>query len=219
MNVSEAVLKRISTRAFLDKEVDLDLLKTILKKSSKAPSGGNLQPWIIYILHNEGLKRFLKFQQQWKGIDVPGYKIYPDNLKEPYKTLKYESGEALYNSIGVKRANRKARLEHVMKNFEFYGAPTALFCFIDRSMGAPQWSDLGMFLQTFMLISEEAGLGTCAQEIWTKKSESVADFLEVPEDLVLFCGMAIGYPDWNASINKFKTSRRELDQWCKFVCK
>ena len=46
-----------------------------------------------------------------------------------------------------------------MRNFEFYGAPTALFCFIDRTMGAPQWSDLGMFLQTFMLISEEAGLG------------------------------------------------------------
>ena len=44
-------------------------------------------------------------------------------------------------------------------------------------MGPPQWSDLGMFLQTFMLLAAEAGLDTCAQEAWAMKQESVSSFV------------------------------------------
>mgnify|MGYP000016358220 CR=1 FL=1 len=52
----------------------------------------------------------------------------------------------------------------------------ALFCFIDRKMGPPQWSDLGMFLQTFMLLAQEAGLDTCAQEWWSATPSTAAIF-------------------------------------------
>ncbi len=85
--------------------------------------------------------------------------------------------------------DKDGRLEQVMKNFEFFGAPAALFCFVDRADGPPQWSDLGMFLQTFMLLAKEAGLDTCAQEAWSMKQDSVQDFLKLDDDM-LFCGMA-----------------------------
>lgn len=29
-------------------------------------------------------------------------------------------------------------------NWNCFGAPAALFCYIDRDLGLPQWSDLGM---------------------------------------------------------------------------
>ena len=101
----------------------------------------------------------------------------------------------------------------------FFGAPAAFFCFVDRQMGTPQWSDLGMFLQTFMLLAREAGLDTCAQEAWSLKQESVTAFVEAPEDEMLFCGMAIGYRDTKASINELRTNRRPIETWAHFLKK
>ena len=83
-------------------------------------------------------------------------------------------------------------------------------------MNLPQWSDLGMFLQTFMLLAEESNLGTCAQESWSLKQNMVSKFFEVDSDLMLFCGMAIGYKDPNNPINNFKRTRRPLDDWAHF---
>ena len=105
----------------------------------------------------------------------------------------------------------------MFKNFEFFGAPAGLFCFVDRQMGLPQWSDLGMFLQTFMLVAQEYGLDTCAQEAWCMKQESVSAFLKIEPEYMIFCGMAIGYGDSNAAINSFTTERPPLEDWCQFV--
>ena len=62
----------------------------------------------------------------------------------------------MYKLLGIPRDDKEARIAHVMKNFEFFGAPAAIFCFVDKQMGPPQWSDLGMFLQTFMLLSSRS---------------------------------------------------------------
>ena len=113
------------------------------------------------------------------------------------------------------KAHQKAL--QVMKNFEFFGAPCALFCFVDRQMGPPQWSDLGMFLQTFMLLAKEAGLDTCAQEAWSMKHDSVSKFVKADDTDILFCGMAIGYRDDTALVNSLKSERRPLKEWAKFL--
>ena len=43
-------------------------------------------------------------------------------------------------------------------------------------MGPPQWSDLGMFLQTFMLLAVDRGLGTCPQLFWSLQHKAVSTF-------------------------------------------
>ncbi|MDB9908961.1 nitroreductase, partial [Gammaproteobacteria bacterium] len=142
---------------------------------------------------------------------------YPPNLKEPYRTSRYELGEQMYSILEISRDNKEGRLQQVMKNFIFFNAPAALFCFVDKTMGPPQWSDLGMFLQTFMLLAEEVGLSTCAQEAWAMKSESVAKFVNADDSDMLFCGLALGYKDPNQKINKLKSERRPINDWAKFV--
>ena len=84
-------------------------------------------------------------------------------------------------------------------------------------MGKPQWSDLGMFLQTFMLLAQAEGLSTCAQEAWSMKPESVKEFCNTEEDLMLFCGMSIGYEDKDAKVNQLRTERRPLEEWACFI--
>ncbi len=217
MKVSEAVESRQSIREYLKKPVDSSLIKEILEKSSRAANGGNLQPWQIFVINKESMADFLKQQSEWAEVETPAYDIYPPKLKEPYRTSRYELGEQMYSLLGIEREDKEGRFMQVLKNFEFFGAPAAIFCFVDKQMGPPQWSDLGMFLQTFMLLAQEAGLDTCAQEAWSIKQESVSDFFNVDNETMVFCGMAIGYKDPEATINKLRSERRPIDEWATFV--
>ena len=217
MKVSEAVESRQSIREYLKKPVDSSLIKEILEKSSRAANGGNLQPWQIFVINKESMADFLKQQSEWTEAETPAYDNYPPKLKEPYRTSRYELGEQMYSLLGIEREDKEGRFMQVLKNFEFFGAPAAIFCFVDKQMGPPQWSDLGMFLQTFMLLAQEAGLDTCAQEAWSIKQESVSDFFNVDNETMVFCGMAIGYKDPEATINKLRSERRPIDEWATFV--
>ena len=215
--LTEIINSRKSIRAFLDKPVDNKVIEEMLKKASQAPSGGNLQPWRIYVINSSSMNKFINFQKNWKGKEEPPYPIYPEKLKEPYRTSRYEVGEEMYSLLGIKREDKVGRLNQMLKNFDFFGAPVGLFCFTDKQMGLPQWSDLGMFLQTFMLLAVDQDLDTCAQESWSLKQNCVKTFLKVPDEYLLFCGMAIGYADKDNKINKLKTSRRPINDWATFV--
>ena len=217
MNVSDAISSRSSIRDFLTSPVSNALINELLTKASRSPSGGNLQPWKIFIINKESMDDFLEFQANWTQPEDPAYDIYPPKLKEPYRTYRYDLGEQMYSLLGISREDKDARIKQVLKNFNFFGAPVGIFCFIDKSMGPPQWSDLGMFLQTFMLLAKEAGLDTCAQEAWSMKQDSIKSFLNADDNLLLFCGMALGYANPDGIINKLRSSRSPIDQWATFV--
>jgi len=217
MNVSDAISSRSSIRDFLTSPVSNALINELLTKASRSPSGGNLQPWKIFIINKESMDDFLEFQANWTQPEDPAYDIYPPKLKEPYRTYRYDLGEQMYSLLGISREDKDARIKQVLKNFNFFGAPVGIFCFIDKSMGPPQWSDLGMFLQTLMLLAKEAGLDTCAQEAWSMKQDSIKSFLNADDNLLLFCGMALGYANPDGIINKLRSSRSPIDQWATFV--
>lgn len=65
-------------------------------------------------------------------------------------------------------------------------APVALFCYIDRGLGSPQWSDVGTYLQSVMLLLREEGLHSCPQMAWAKFTRSVAEIVAPPDETVSF---------------------------------
>ncbi|WP_040496455.1 nitroreductase [Ilumatobacter nonamiensis] len=216
MDVTEAVNRRKSVRAFLPDPVDDDLLAELLTKASRSPSGGNVQPWRIYVLNGDSMARFREFLSD-REPGPSAYDIYPPKLHEPYRSSRYKIGEQMYASIGIEREDKAGRFAQFAKNLDFFGAPAAIFCFIDRVMGPPQWSDLGMFLQTFMLLAQEAGLDTCPQEAWAVHEPAVMEFGDVPEELRLFCGVAIGKADEEHPINSVESEREPLDVFATFL--
>ncbi len=216
MDVTEAVSARRSIRAFLDTPVDDALVVELLEHAARAPSGGNLQPWKVYVVGSQSMGRFLEFMADREN-EKPGYAVYPPDLWEPHRTNRFTVGEQMYALLGIPRDDKEARYARLAENYKFFGAPSAFFCFIDKRMGPPQWSDLGMFLQTFMLLATEAGLDTCPQEAWAMWSQAVAEFVGAGEDEMLFCGMAIGYGDPAAPVNSLVSERMPFDQWGKIV--
>ena len=217
MRVSDALAARRSVRGFLDMPVDLDLVERLVAQASRAPSGGNLQPWHVDIVAGDALNR-LKQTMMAKlagGQEEPEYDIYPKELVAPYRDRRFAVGEAMYAHIGIPREDKVARRMWFARNFAFFGAPLALFMTVDRRMGPPQWSDMGMFLQSFMLLAVEAGLATCAQECWAVYPQTVKAFLGTSEERMLFCGMAVGYEDAGEPANALRTERADPGEWMR----
>lgn len=217
MDVVEAVHKRTSIRQFTSQAVPTETLRDLLVNASYSPSGGNVQPWRIYVVEGESMTKFREFLVTQPPLDAPEYEIYPKALTEPYRTNRFAIGEEMYATLGIEREDKKGRLNQMMRNADFFGAPAAIFCFLDRQMGPPQWSDCGMFLQTFMLLATEQGLSTCAQEYWSVRHKAVSTFVNAPDNEILFCGIAIGYPDNDAVVNSLRSKRMALDEWVTFI--
>jgi nitroreductase len=213
MDVSEAVARRVSIRAFRDTPVPGELVKDILVRAAQAPSGGNLQPWRVYALAGEPLAEFKALVAANPFGETPEYDVYPPNLWEPFRTRRYQNGEELYATIGIPREDKPARLRQLARNGAFFGAPVGIFFCLDRKLGPPQWADLGMYMQNVMLLAVERGLDTCPQEYWARYPVTVAKFLGLPEDHMLFAGMAMGYRDEDAPINALKATRDGFEVW------
>jgi len=214
MEVSEAIARRMSVRAFLPDPVPGEVVGEILEVAHRAPSGGNLQPWRVYALSGAVLDEF-KATVAGSPMEAPQYDVYPADLWEPFRTRRFECGEDLYASIGIPREDRPSRLRQLAKNAGFFGAPVGLFFCLDRNLGPPQWADIGMFMQSVMLLAVERGLDTCAQEFWARYPQTVARFVGLPDDHMVFSGMAMGYRDPAHAINAWRTRRDPFATWCE----
>lgn len=213
MTVTGALGARRSIRAFLPDPVDQDLLETILKNALRAPSNSNVQPWHVWLVTGMRLDA-LRAATQARSVvpaqfDERDFAIYPDPIEEPYAARRFQCGERQYAALGIERENHEGRLRYVYNNHQAFGAPAAMFLFIDRAAGPSQWADLGIYLQSVMLLLTESGLSSCAQISWTAFHTTVRDVLEVPDNLMLYCGLSIGHADPDAPVNTVIADRAD----------
>ena len=170
MNVTEAVSTRRSIRQFTAQPVDQATLQRVLTKAQASPSGGNTQPWNAIILTGQPLVD-LTAKIKAKAATAPigegyEYDIYPKGLEGRYEEQRRGVGKAMFDALGLAREDGAGRIAQMAKNWDSFGAPVQLFTYTRKYMGPPQWSDMGMWLQTVMLLLREEGLDSCAQEIW-----------------------------------------------------
>lgn len=218
MNVTDAVRKRYSTRAFLDKPVDGALVRELLELAARSPSGGNLQPWLVQVIAGEkleGLKQIMSAKLDASERETGEYNVYPPNLWEPLNSRRARASSQRFVATGVVEDDAGAVLMQ-RENFKFFHAPVGLFFSIDRRCGPPQWADVGMMMQTFMLLAVERGLATCPQMIWARWPKTVSNHLQIPAEYMLYSGMSLGYADESSKWNAFRTERMPLTDFASF---
>ena len=151
--------------------------------------------------------------------DERQYEMYPPALKSLYGERRSAFGKERYSALGIAREDWEARQRAAIANWNCFGAPAALFCYIDRDLGRPQWADVGMYLQTVMLLLRAEGLHSCPQMAWSQVRETVAEVLSevlsLPDGLILFCGMSIGHED--PKVSSTRTGRASLDETVTFL--
>ena len=219
MDVYEAVKSRRAVRGFKDEPVSREVLERVLSAAAWSPSGSNIQPWNTYVLTGAPLAelktRAVERVAHGDPWDERQYEMYPPALKSPYGERRSAFGKERYSALGIAREDWEARQRAAIANWNCFGAPAALFCYIDRDLGRPQWADVGMYLQTVMLLLRAEGLHSCTQMAWSQVRETVAEVLSPSDGLILFCGMSIGYEDPKVSYTH--TGRAPLGETVTFV--
>lgn len=217
LSVSEAVCQRGSVRAFSDEAVDKELVEEILKLAGYSPSGSNLQPWKVYALTGKVKDALVqavlaKAAQQPAG-DTPDIAMYPPGLGEPWRQRRADCGAVLYERLGIARDDKAARYQQAAKNLTFFGAPVGLIVTMDRSLSDSQMIDIGIFIQTVMLLAQERGLATCPQASWQMWSETIRSHLHIDDKEMVMVGIALGLADKEEPAAHVPQPRLPVDQY------
>jgi len=219
MNINDAISQRHSTRAFLNKAVSTDQINRILDVARYSPSGANTQPWQVAVVSGESkIKLQQLIEQAFKaGIESQiAYQYYPVTWKAVYKTRRRECGLQLYSSLNIAKQDTEKRQAQWLANYRAFDAPVMLLFFIDPEMETGSFLDYGMFIQSVMLAAMEEGLATCPQAALAEYPDIVKQSLNYNADATLICGMALGYENINADVNKYRTPRESVSSFTQY---
>ncbi len=217
MRVSEAINSRRSMRVFKPDPVSKADIEWIITNANRAASNGNLQPWKLHVTMGAARKRLstaiLKAMDE--GDHGPGaeYSVYPREFTPLYDTRRKTVGKQLYTLLGVPKGDAAGMTRQFRKNYEFFDAPVGMILCVERGMEKGQWIDCGIFLDNLMLLAREKGLHTCPQAAFSRYQHIVRRELEIPDDQVVICGLAIGYADADAVPNNLITDRAPIKEF------
>jgi nitroreductase len=220
--VDAAITSRRSVRAFLPTPVPLDTVRELLAIASRAPSGTNIQPWLVHVLIGSAKERLSA--DILRVFDDPveltkhesEFPIYPNQWVSPYIDRRRKVGWDLYASVGIQKGDRAGTHAHHARNFRFFDAPVGIIFTIDRNLGSASWIDYGIFMGNFMTAARARGLHTCPQLAFPQFHRVIRSSLGLPDNELVLCGMSLGFEDTSAPENSLRTERAPLEQWATF---
>ena len=229
MDVSTAVDRRRSTRAFLPRPVPDAVLRDVLSRALRAPSGGNTQPWHVYVVSGDA-KAALAAAAKAKALETGGvpsadaeFAVYPTAKSNPpappeFLPRRRKLGFTMFELMGIARDDGEARTNAMLANFDFFGAPVGLIVTVDRACDRNGWGHVGAFLMAVTLLAAERGLGSCLQEAWGNLGDTVYEHLGIDRRTeAVWCGVALGYADPAAKVNTLRSERDGFDAKVRHV--
>ena len=212
MDLIEAIRFRKSIRAYKPDPVPKKILAELLETCIRAPSFGNTQPWEFAVVGGKVMDELKRALVQKAEEDTPANPDIPTpTFTDRCLERRRKNGRQLFEVLEIAREDREKRRQWYLTGSRFFGAPSAIIIYIDKSLGAWSILDAGIVLQTIMLAAQNYGLGTCAQYRAVIYPQELRRLLNIPESKLIVCGLAIGYPDMEAPQNRFWSTRDPLD--------
>ena len=157
---------RYSVRGFTDECVPDKTIHEIIDTARLAPSNSNTQPWHIAIVSGDArlkLEQAIADHARAGGKPNPAFPPGGSGLKGIYKDRQYDCAYRYYGTMGIDREDKVGRHKLLLKNWEFFGAPHAAFISMPQTMRRANAIDIGIFLQSIMLLFAEQGIACCPQ--------------------------------------------------------
>ncbi|MEW6275437.1 MAG: nitroreductase [Bacillota bacterium] len=218
MNVLEALHSRHSVRAFKPNPIEKETLLKILQAANQAPSWGNSQPWEVFIAGGEALNRlreaFLKRFEAGSPMrpDLPRPQQWPPALQQRMA----ENAANRFAAMGLSPDDEAAKRAVTRRNYEFFGAPAVVYLCLERSLTPWSIFDVGMFAMSVMLAAQEYGVDSIPAVNLVAYPDLIRTELEIPENLTILLGIALGYGDLEHPANKPRSVRRPIQEVVRF---
>jgi nitroreductase len=219
--VERVLTHRRSCRGYLPDEVPRDVIEQVLAAAQHTASWCNTQPWQLHIVSGESRdalsKAAVEHVVSTLGQPAPSDFPFPAAYSGVYGQRRKEVGWQLYEAVGVVRGDRDGSAMQMLRNFEFFGAPHVAIVTTDADLGVYGAIDCGLYVNSFMLAAEALGLGTCAQAAIGQVAPAVREFLDLPDDRRIVCGIAFGHPDPDHASARFTSRRAPITDAVTFV--
>jgi nitroreductase len=219
--VDEAIRTRKSVRSFLPTPVERSTVEELLGVASRAPSGSNIQPWRVRVVAGgvkdrltrailDAIARdgFEPYQREWN--------YYPVQWREPFLGRRRKIGWDMYSLLGVAKGDFEGTQQARLRNYEFFGAPVGMIFTLDEDLEIGSWLDLGIMIGAVMIAARGHGLDTCPQAAFADFHSIIRPMLGIPENEIIICGMALGYADPDAPVNRLETERAGVAEFTTF---
>lgn len=219
MQFDELLHARKSVRAFKPDPVPLSLVSEIVELASRSPSGTNIQPWKVHVVAGKLRAQLEAEVLAHRDTDLHDKAAeFPrtSKRKEPYTSRMRTLGKEMYGLLGIPKGDPAANWAQWGRNYKFFDAPVGLIFTIDKDLDAMSFLDIGMYMQTLMLVAKSRGLDTCAQGAWNNFWSVTRRVLNVPDDEYIVAGMSLGYADETAPVNTLVAEREPLDSFATF---
>ena len=221
LSADEAIRTRRSIRAFLPTPVPRATVEELLALAARSPSGSNIQPWKVRVVAGEARDRLCNailhaLDHEDREAHQREWNYYPVNWREPFLARRRKIGWDLYGLLGIKKGDFEGTERQRRRNYEFFGAPVGLIFTLDEDLEMGSWLDLGIFIGAFTIAARGRGLDTCPQAAFADFHRIIRRELDIPENEVVICGMALGYADEAAVENRLVTERAPVSEFATF---
>lgn len=219
MNLSDAIKQRRSVRAYKKQAVDAALIERIFLQAQDSPSNCNTQPWHVVVVSGDArdnIEKAMVSDIMAGKAPTPHFTPGDQGLKDEYRKRQIACAISLYDSVDVKYEEKEKRQELMLRNWQFFGAPHAAFFSMPKTMSEINAVDMGIYLQTIMLLMTEHGLASCPQGALAMYTEAVHEMANIPENHAIMFGLSFGYAEDDAPINQFEVGREELNSCVEF---
>ncbi len=213
-SLEDAIRNRRSVRGFLPTPVPEQVLNDIFASAQLAPSNCNIQPWQVFVAsgatRDELKKRMVERAMGGSPVN-PDFEHLP-NFEGVYRKRQVDCAVELYNNMGIARDDKMGRMRATLRNFELFDAPHVCFIGMNRNFGVTVALDVGMYVQTLMLLMTAHGIGSCAQGSMRYYPDDVREVFGVEEDTAILLGISFGYEDESVAANRTRVGRAPLGE-------
>lgn len=220
MELKETIRNRRTIRCFLQDPVPGETIRGLISDALWVPSWKNSQPWEILVATGEILERFKKENREallsgkTSIPDIPIPKDLPNRFQKRYADL----NEQVYDALEIDRQNTKGRVQYYAQMYALFDAPAMILILLDKRLSIEYaMLDVGIFVQTFCLLAQERMLGTAILSAVVHCPQVVHQIFSIPGTKLLVVGIALGWPNLDAPVNKFERKRGALEEFVRWV--
>ncbi|CCI85977.1 nitroreductase [Lactobacillus pasteurii DSM 23907 = CRBIP 24.76] len=201
-----------ATRKFTNRKVNEEILADIIRQAQYSPSLLNSQPWRIYAVMGDKLAALRKEHEARSLEGIKPDEDFATMLSLEWDTFPSQNMATMGASQSYFYHKRLALFNKA--NNTMFNAQCVLYLTIPKE--SPAWSvfDLGIFAQTLMLGAINEGLATMPAHSLVSYPDLVRKYAGIPENESVGMGIAVGYLDRAAEVNKpiYYPERLPLDR-------
>lgn len=217
--LAQLLRSRRSVRGFKPDPIPQATLEAIFSEAQFSPSNCNTQPWQTYVASGDVCQQLRQglVEQITSGTPPKAEFNYFSKFEGEHRTRQVECAEALYGAMGIAREDKQGRMAALVRNYQFFDAPHVAFICMNKEYDIVNGLDIGVYLQTLLLVMEAHGVASCAQGALAYFPSLVKQTLAIPEQEGILVGISFGYEDTAIAANNARTTRAPLQQNVKFV--